>query len=206
MIQLKPRKLKVFKTKLRRVLLKAAIPISKLIGHIHMPFSRKLITGSDYFSAIKVLEPGMIFLTRTRGEFTNLFYPGFWRHAAIYLGDSIICEATGEGVHMTDAVTFFMSKDYIKIFKPTFCDDKEMERAANIAAGAVGMPYDFLFEANEAFYCAELVYFCYLEKGMKLFRKTQTLGELTYIPQNIADNAAAWTPLWSSESVAHEKL
>ena len=80
------------------LLLDISIRLTKFIGHCHAPFTKKYVTGIDYLLAKDLLKPGMILITKTRGELSNLFIPGSFTHAAIYIGSDYVCEAIGKGV------------------------------------------------------------------------------------------------------------
>lgn len=157
---------------LRRAILSGVKPVSEFIGTIHMPYSRKLLTGKDYYAVKKLLRPGDVILSMTRGEFANFFIPDFWSHGAIFVRDygvneESVVEATSKGVVETDLVSFITSKDYIAIFRPIFLSERECINACKFALSCVGAPYDWLFEYsesnNKAFYCFELVACAYEE-------------------------------------------
>lgn len=148
----------------RRTFLKIALPVTRLVGKVHSPYSIKLIKASEYRQALEILKPGMVFLTHTFGELSSALIPGDFKHGAIYVGDRQIVEATGEGVHKTDLIDFMLSKDVIAIVEPLFCDEEHMANAAMWALTQIGSPYDYDFMSNnKAFYCFELTYAAYQE-------------------------------------------
>lgn len=187
---------------MRGWIIKKSMPITKFLGEAHAPFTRKKITGNDYRHAKGILVPGDVVLVRTRGEFSNLFIPGFWTHASIYVGDECIVEATGSGVHETDLVTFMMHKDYVGIFSPKFAGPAAKLAAADWASSQIGKPYDYSFSGgNEAFYCSELVTAAYTEvmgRGACPFVPRERYGQLTTTPQDFADAKTKWNEVWRS--------
>lgn len=181
-------------------------PLLRGASGIHMPFTHKMITGRDYYSIQARLKPGSIFVTKIRGELTGLLIPGYWSHAAIYAPvprspDEMVMEAEGPGVVETDLVTFIMGKDCICILEPDL-PDEVMARAARIATEQLGKPYDYDFEFNlhdqEAFYCSELVWWCYDQACLEYkipspFKPRMSLGVATVTPDDIAlDFKTVW--------------
>lgn len=188
---------------LRNLLLKVALPITKFFGKLHMPFSHKKITGKHYFDILPKLKPGMIFLTKIDGEFSNLFIPGEYSHSAIYAGNNVVIEAIGKGVIKKDLVTFMLSKDYIKVRKHKFSKDETIGlRAVDFAKYQIGAPYDFNFlVGNKAWYCFELVYYCFkfaLKTNPFELRKTWGAETITGVDLNNTDK---FETVWCSKEV-----
>lgn len=139
-------------------------------GKLHFPFTHKKITGKHYYQWRDKIEIGTVFLTKTRGELSNLINPTELKHAAIYVGkikSDEICyvqEALGSGVVYTDLVSFLTSKDLVVGLKPKFIRevngfDYMIHEAARLYHGK---PYDYLFNKDgKAFYCFELVAACF---------------------------------------------
>jgi len=141
-------------------------PFIRFIGKIHMPFSRKKITGKDYYKWRDHIETGMVFLTKTEGEFSNLINPTKIKHAGIYVGelndDGIyyVLESVGKGSILTDLVTFLTTKDVVVICKPKFIRNESdfKYHVKEQSKRLVGIPYDYLFrKGGKAYYCFELV-------------------------------------------------
>lgn len=186
---------------IRRFLLNLLHPILRSISGIHMPFTHKLITGRQYYSARAHLKPGSIFVSRINGELTGLVIPGYWSHAAIYspvprTPDEMVMEAEGPGVIETDLVSFIMGKDALMILEPGLSDEV-MARAAAIATEQLGKPYDYAFEfhlsGQSSFYCSELVWWSYERACAEFdvpspFKPKTTLGVPTVTPDDIASN------------------
>ncbi len=195
---------------LRSFLLHTLKPFLEWASGKHLPFTHKGVTGKDYFRAIPLLRPGMIFLTKIRGELTSVIIPGYWSHAAIYAPvegviGQMVMEAEGPGVIQTDLITFMTTKDEILVLAP-YASDKCMELAAKYATGQLGMPYDydldFHMTGQKAFYCSELVWWAYEmacdELGEECPFSVQTeLGVETVSPDNIA-NAKNFSVVYDS--------
>ena len=179
--------------KIRSALLKMLFPLFVWIGDKHMPFTRKKITGKHYYALRDQITPGSIILTRTQGELTTILIPGYWTHAAIYVGivDGVetVVEAVGSGVRKVDLVSFLTSKDDIAVMVPCFCGNDVMQLAAKSCLAQVGKDYDYEFDwemgNQKAFYCAELPYWGYLQNLHDMpFELKDTLGEPTIKPDD----------------------
>lgn len=188
----------------RRRLLSIALPMTKFLGKLHAPYSHKMITGYDYYAAIEALKKGHVLITRTRGEFSNNFIPGFFTHAAIYYGgpSELIIEAVGEGVRYIPLAQFMLHKDFVAILEPTFIDEAKMSIASEVAWSLKGTPYDYFFEpGHKAFYCSELVQFCYdavaLQSSMP-FTKRETMGIVTVTPHDYWCAREKFKPIWAN--------
>lgn len=141
-------------------------------GKLHFPFSKKRITGEDYYNWRDSIEIGTVILTKTRGEFSNLINPTQIKHAGIYVGDInnngkfYVAEATARGVILTDLVTFLTTKDLAVGCKPMFIRNRDQfeEEIKKSTLRFIGLPYDYLFKkGGTAFYCFELAAVCLKE-------------------------------------------
>lgn len=197
--------------KITRFLLKVMVPITEWVGRQHLPFTVKRITGRDFFEIQKALLPGDVLCTKVLGALSNLLIPGEYKHAAIYVGNNRVIEALGRGVCITDLVSFCMSKDFIIVRRPLFCNSREAEIAVSYAHTAVGKPYDYLFVfdmgENKAFYCSEVIWWSY-EKALagegrdhvdaftSPFVPRKSLGIDTVTPDDIAKADKKWSTIW----------
>ena len=174
---------------IRRLILNTLHPLIVWYGDLDWPFSKRKVTGRIFRKGNSKLRAGDIIVTRKLGEPTNPFIPGFYTHSMLYLGNSTVIEATGLGVHKTDILDALMTKDYFAVIRPKFCTLTECKLIANYASKLhnLNIAYDYGFEPdNGAFYCSELIYFCYehiLEHRFP-FEMRQTLGVYTVTPQD----------------------
>lgn len=171
-------------------------PVAAFFGQVGLP--DRFITGEDYLKISEILEPGMVFLSRKKGELTNWLIPGYWTHAALYAGDGYIIESIGKGVRKIDLISFMLTKDALCLYKPLFCDYSHMVQATAYAHSSVGMPYDFMFESNnKAFYCSELVFECYNQVVEALpLKRREIWDELVYLPEDIHKDSLNWKQIW----------
>jgi hypothetical protein len=109
--------------KIRRFILKTLLPITKWIGTVSFPYTRR-IKDVDVIAMEAVLKPGMVLGSYARGHASNLVIPGRLKHIAIYRGVvggvHTVIEALGPGVQTSDFVDFAFGKDLIYIFNPLF--------------------------------------------------------------------------------------
>jgi uncharacterized protein YycO len=189
--------------KIRSLLLSKLHPIVKWVGEAHMPWSRKKITGIDLFEVLEVVAPGMVFLTKTHGELTNLFIPGNWSHVGIYTGDNTVVEAVGRGVIERDLASFLLTKDEACLLTPIFASFVKMESAATWCERQIGAPYDYNFYSNNnAFYCSELVYNAYKAVcPLNDFALRERLGVKTVLPDDFFKAKEKWREVWGNYQV-----
>ncbi|NNC38529.1 MAG: hypothetical protein EX271_02485 [Acidimicrobiales bacterium] len=132
---------------------------------------------------VDLAKPGDVFVTRHDDAMTNLFLPGFWPHAALYIGtdddrDAIGVELAREEhqslpgvVHFLEAkkdgVLFRPSDDTLQvdscvILRPKI-NQKSLSDALNRAISHGGKLYDFVFDfsKSERLVCSELIYRTY---------------------------------------------
>ena len=142
-------------------------PLLKWIGDLHLPYTRKKITGEHYYEWRDLLTPGTILLSNTLGEISNFISPSDIKHGAIYVGgDKVkyVVEATKKGVQKKDLVSFMTSKDRLIIIMPLFSNPDLMDEAAEAAESLLAKEYDYHFKnGNDAYYCFELIIKAYQE-------------------------------------------
>jgi hypothetical protein len=142
-------------------ILKMLAPIVAFIGKIYAPFSKKKITGDEYYLWRDLIRPGYVLLTSTKGQLSNLINPSELNHGGIYTGgDKIkyVAEALGSGVKVNNLVKFMTSVDVIVIIKPKFGNHQQHKMAGESALKYIGLPYDYIFKkGDDAFYCFELI-------------------------------------------------
>lgn len=119
------------------------------------------IKGPHMRAILEVLKPGDVLLRRYAHYFGSLMVPGFWSHAAVYVGDNKVIHMLGAGITEEDILTF-MRCDAIKILR--FNDPSKVEPAIQKAKEYLskGGDYDFGFiQGDEDLYCSELVFMIY---------------------------------------------
>lgn len=181
-------------------------PFLEFFGKIHSPFSKKKIKQRHAEDIIGICEPGDIVLSRTRGEFSNILIPGFFKHAGIVYKTENDCvyiiESVNPKVRMVGIYDFCMTKDYICLLRPKL---SEVDRllAANISLSFIGRDYDYrlsiphVSKKNHSFYCAELPYWAYkkiIPRWGPSLKKI--LGEDTISPQDYVRYSEYYTLIY----------
>ena len=166
--------------------------VSMMVSHVRVPLHAPGFTAETVRAEIRpLLKPGDILLTRRDGYLSNTFLPGFWGHAAIYLGapDEIralgvdpdlekalagyeggkdrdgfsfaAIEAIGEGVRFSSA-EFALDANSVAVLRPKVTEEQK-RTAIRRAMELRGVPYDFSFDlaSQDKIICTELVYRAY---------------------------------------------
>jgi len=114
--------------------------------------------------------PGDVFITRHDDALSNLFLPGFWPHAALFLGTQApaasqevplapsFLESKKDGVKIRPA-SETLSVDSLVVLRPPL-PPADIRTALKRALSHCGKPYDFLFDFRTAdrLVCTEVIY------------------------------------------------
>lgn len=173
--------------------LRVAKPITRFFAYRRFPFTRKKITGLDYFSWRDLIEPGTVMLTTTKGELSNLLNPARIKHGGIYVGHTLweefdeevptVVEAVGRGVVKTDLVSFLTQKDYIVGLEPCFKID--YENLTKLSLASIGSGYDYYFKKdNKKYYCFELIAHLFEQSSGVSLKMFDYWGHSVYNPDS----------------------
>ena len=166
-----------------------------------------------------LLQPGDVIVTRKEHALTNYFLPGYWPHAALYIGTSAqLCEAglqehanvktrwqtletcdaarpnrvlesLKDGVRVR-SLTVPFSCDAVTIIRPMLSREDVMTA---IGRGFFhdGKPYDFDFDfsRSDRMVCTEVVYRSYEGIGGLRFELTRRAGRLTLSAEDLLQMA-----------------
>jgi hypothetical protein len=159
--------------------------------------------------------PGDVLITRKEFALTNYFLPGFWPHAALYVGheselqesrvaddfmflswlpvfrqcgpeeEGRVLEALKDGVRLR-AVSTPLSCDAVALVRPKLTKE---EIGSALARGFhfVGRPYDFDFDfsRSDRMVCTEVVYRSYEGLGGLTFSLIRRVGRLTLSAEDL---------------------
>ncbi len=154
----------------------------------------KRVLGEPLQVAAKILEPGDIIITRHYDALSNLFLPGFWPHAALYVGHlgngyGEVVEAKKDGVKLrpldeTLAVDAFLILRGEQGYTVREC-------AAERALSHVGKLYDFAFDFRQAhrLACTALVYRAWHGQAGVSFQLGEQSGRLCLSAEDLIQQA-----------------
>jgi len=142
-------------------------------------------------SLLPALRPGDVFVTRHDDAMSNWFLPGFWPHAALYLGDGHTLEAKKDGVRIRH-IQETLHVDALVVLRPPLAEDC-LPSIINRAMRHTGKPYDFLFDFRTAdrLACTEVIYRTYHGIEGIQFQLTEVGGRLCLPTEVFLDQALA---------------
>ena len=163
----------------------------------------------------ELIRPGDVFVTRKEHAATNYFLPGYWPHAALYIGGNDVIEALKDGVHHRDLGSPF-TNDAITVLRPKL-DVGIISEAIDRARTHIGKPYDFDFDftRSDRMVCTEVVYRTYEGLGGINFSLTRRAGRETLAAEDLLRMAiasqhfqlvASYCPAHSQEIVLGEQV
>ena len=175
---------------------------------------------ADVGEAIRAMaRPGDVFITRKEHVLTNYFLPGYWPHAALYLGDAAALEKMGIREHenvrprwsqlvsvapgepgrvleaLKDGVRIRslaspLANDALVVLRPQL---SAADVASALARGMFheGKPYDFDFDftRSDRLVCTEVVYRSYDGVGGIRFSLTPRAGRMTLAAEDLLQMA-----------------
>jgi hypothetical protein len=137
----------------------------------------------------ELIRPGDVFVTRKDSAVTNYFLPGYWPHAALYIGDDQVIESLKDGVRQRTLDSPF-GNDAVTVLRPTL-DDALIDRVIDRARLHVGKPYDFDFDftRSDRIVCTEVVYRSYEGIGGTRFQLSVRAGRQTLSAEDLLNDA-----------------
>lgn len=157
------------------------------------------------------LEPGDVLVTRHDTAFTNLFIPGFWPHAALYVGTVEQRNALGMDVQadmatswsgrncvleaLKDGVRFrpieeTLAVDNFLVLRPNL-DKAQIRQGIERAIRHEGKLYNFDFDffSSDRLVCSEVVYRAFDGLGDISFPLARRAGRYTLSPEDLVNFA-----------------
>jgi hypothetical protein len=151
--------------------------------------------------------PGDIFVTRHDDAMSNLFLPGFWPHAALYLGDkeglgllgidfpagevgaTAFLESKKDGVRIRSSRETLQVDACVLLRSPLGAVD--LAEAVRRAMTHAGKPYDFLFDfrTSHVLACTEVIYRGFHGIGPVRFALKEVGGRLCLPAEEMLDQA-----------------
>lgn len=171
--------------------------------------TNKQVTPAIRTEIVQFLRPGDVLITRHAVALTNLFLPGFWPHAVLYVGNSAEREVAGieidagRAARWTDDVCFLEArKDGVRLRPP---DDSlhvdmfvalrprftatSIRRAIERAVIHEGKMYNFDFDFfnSDRLVCTELIYRAYDGLEEIRFPLQERAGRKTLSAEDLLD-------------------
>jgi hypothetical protein len=167
----------------------------------------KRISGELRAAVLENARPGDVFVTRHDDALSNLFLPGFWPHAALYLGTSEelarmgiglpagggngawFLEAKKDGVRLRRVEETLHVDAFVALRPPL--EGEYLAAAISRAASHAGKPYDFLFDFRtaERLVCTEVIYRGFHGAGPVRFHLREVGGRLCLPAEALLDQA-----------------
>ncbi len=163
---------------------------SRLVSNIStMPNHVPRLPDDIAHRVTAILVPGDVLITRKDSAVTNYFLPGFWPHAALYIGEGRVIESLKDGVRER-SMDSPMGNDAIAIVRPRL-EASMVEEAIRRAWTHVGKPYDFDFDFTRAdrIVCTEVVYRSYEGVGDVCFQLKRRAGRQTLSAEDLLNLA-----------------
>ncbi len=171
----------------------------------------KHVSDDTRASIAAFLQPGDVIVTRHAKALTNLFIPGFWPHAALYIGtrdqcidtdiavdprtdplwkdDICVLEARKDGVRLRP-LTDTLAVDKFVVLRPNLEADL-IHQAIGRALLHQGKMYNFDFDFfnSDRVVCTELIYRAYDGLGELRFPLSERAGRKTLSAEDLLDFA-----------------
>jgi hypothetical protein len=182
------------------------------VAELKQPFVKpsgagKRVTLEVRERLLAFLQPGDVLVMRHDDAMSNLFLPGFWPHAAFYIGtnaqraelglesddtiDESICflEAKKDGVKLRPPDDT-LRVDSLTVLRPTLAQAQRAEAVSRCLTHA-GKLYDFIFDfaAADRLACTELVYRSYHSVGPVAFELQAHAGRPCLSAEDLLNQA-----------------
>ncbi len=154
---------------------------------IHGPWTRKKSSQDDVVAIKEVVKTGDIILTHTRGEFTTLTIPGYWKHVEIYDGNGKTIGAVAPKVRKTWLENVIHKTDYWCILRTKDHTTEDEMLIVTKAETFIGKYYDMRMNFNkpDRVSCSELYYHVINSIRPNYLELRKRLGFDTVTPQDI---------------------
>jgi hypothetical protein len=185
------------------------------LADTQLPGEPKTAITTEVVKALRpLLQPGDVLLVRDDNRLTAALLPGFWTHAALFLGTRSDLEGLGLNTHphvirhwrevpencgplglviealfprvQLNPLEKCLQVDHLVVLRPAL-PAGEIAAALGEAMGHLSKPYDFDFDFNNSsrIVCTGLVYRSYHHRGHILFSLTKRLGRFTLTGDDI---------------------
>lgn len=147
--------------------------MSEALGRLVAGIHKKPEPEKNVGRLLPNLKKWDIILQKSPGRLTDKFIPGYFGHAAIYLGDSVFAEGLHNGIVKSDPVHFAEGESFLIIRMKSISteNDKKFEQ---LVKGQMGKKYDFHYDLNlpDRLSCTELIYCVYEDTRWQTQKKS----------------------------------
>ena len=184
-----------------------------LIAELRMKWKRKRVTPGVQRKLSRLLEPGDVIITRHNDAASNLFLPGYWPHAALYVGTSdqrkslngdsnrldpslcrdpnCVLEARKDGV-LFRPLNDTLLVDACVVLRPRLQPNEIRDAiACGMTHEGKGYDFEFDFRRSNKLVCTEVVYRSYHGIGNIQFELKQRAGRVCLSAEDLLDYAVA---------------
>jgi len=191
---------------LNNMLSRTVEKVGRTASEISLPLEKRVSIDLRE-KMVSQLAPGDILVTRHDTAFTNLFLPGFWPHAALYVGtvgqrealgitvsdetasswntNRCVLEALKDGVHFRP-ITETLAVDNFLVLKPNLSTEhirQGIERVVRHEGKLYNFDFDFF--SSDRLVCSEVVYRAFDGLGELHFPLTERAGRQTLSPEDL---------------------
>ncbi len=132
-------------------------PFFILFGH-----TAYKIKGHHQRQIINTLRPGDVLLRRYNNYLSGLMIPGYFTHAALYVGDNQVIHLLGDGICKEDILIFMRCDNMVVLrVKDQSIVDEAIKKAYEQLEKGTEYDYDFNTNSPDRLYCTEFVDFCF---------------------------------------------
>lgn len=161
-----------------------------MTGLIAMP---KRVPGEPLEAIRGFLKPGDIIVTRHRDALTNVFLPGYWPHAALYVGGQAgggnVVEAKKDGVLLRELDETLKVDSFVVLRAEVH--EAVLGEVVSRAMSHVGKLFDFAFDFRQAdrLACTNLVYRSWHGMAGMEFKLGEQAGRFCLPAEDLIDQA-----------------
>ena len=146
------------------------------------------LKGSAMREILNLIQPGDILLRRYSHYVGSLMVPGYFSHAAIYVGNNEIIHMLGEGINKEDILVFLRCDDVALLRHRTpELIQRVIQNAKMYFEQKIKYDYNFNTKDSEKFYCTEFVDKCADSIVLKSLKKRKAAMPDDFINETLFD-------------------
>ncbi|MDA0840104.1 MAG: YiiX/YebB-like N1pC/P60 family cysteine hydrolase [Planctomycetota bacterium] len=189
---------------------------SRMVSHVTLnPSHEPGLPAARIAEFREIMQPGDVLVTRRDFALTNYFLPGYWPHAALYMGrmaelesmqlqnhesvrtrwerlagldkneDGRVLEALKDGVWLRTVHSPF-GADALAIIRPKLArEEVATALARGVSHDGKAYDFDFDFTRSDRMVCTEVVYRSYEGVGKVKFKLTRRAGRMTLTAEDL---------------------